>query len=1025
MLSETEDNLLRTMSLLSLMFSDEEISAILPKGSVHSFKQGEVVLIEGTLPESLIIPLSGSVELYSQVGQETIINGQVQPGRTINTFSLLRNVPYQYSARFKEAGTALVFSVSIITEKLKRHPELKTYLLGMTESHDLRRVSKDIQSLGCSQEFRIHFIANLHAKEFRPQEWLNRPHEVPTESIYLVEGQLTAQKAKVEPGKPVLHIQIPSRTWYGWKTMVEGEASRHLLKSISHGKYLSLSSEKLRFLQENFAEDFDLFHDSQVSGKQADDEEDDNSEEVDIESLIKESSKAKRKFWQSLPWVEQSDVMDCGPACMAMISSFYNHKIPIQYWRTQLSTSRDGTSLFDLALTSERNGFTSCALAVEDLSTLEKEFFPAIALRQYHYLVVYSVTSKAITVGDPSLGIVKMKPEEFYKGFENSVLFLKPNEAFFDLPVTGGQYGHYFQLLSGLHKELAVSLSVSLMMVILGLLTPILSQVFLDDILVNRDENLLKIVIGVSLVVTLLQGFLGWARVYYVNYIGIKYSYKAKSIFMKKMLSLNYKFFADRHVGDFTKRLSELDKIKNFLLDSVEVLLVSSLSIVVYTFALFIYSPMIAGTFFAVVPVFFLISWFSGKKLSGLYQTIFKESSELSSQLTDTIKAIPTVKAMTAEVACRWRYEEKFINLCKAERNFTLTGSAIGVIGSFYTSLVNYLIMGLCGYLAIKGDLTPGQVVAVTMISGNILGPLLSISGKLDDAFEIKAAMGRINDILLAPSEGAQNRGRIRKDQLLGEIEFKDVWFRYGGEGSDWVLKGINFKIEAGQNVAFVGPSGSGKSTIAALIARMFEPTKGQIFIDGRDYLDYEISWLRTQLGILHQESHLFHGTIMENIAFSDPNVDTAKVVMAAERAAAHDFIVKKPNDYNYMISAGGFGLSGGEKQRISLARTLYRDPTILILDEATSALDGIAESSLLGRMKEQVHGTTINIAHRYSTVLHSDYALVLLEGRVVGFGTHEDLASENTVYKKLFSLSDEEVSQLPPNVIPMDEGVA
>ncbi|MFL5783313.1 MAG: ABC transporter transmembrane domain-containing protein [Bacteriovoracaceae bacterium] len=1023
MLSQEEKELLTNRSILNLIFTEDEIEDVLRAGFVEPCEAGATIVEEGSIPKHVLIPLNGLVELFSVLGHETIINGVVQPGRTINTYSILREVPYQYSARFKEPGAVIRIPMRLVHDKLAHHPELRTYLLGMTESHDIRRLAKDIQSIGCSVDFKVNFLASLTLKEFRPQEWLNNPNEVPTEALYLLEGQLTSQRFKPDPGKPLLQIQVPSRSWFGWKSLVDEETSRHILKSVTGGRFFSLSSELLNKLKQEFPEDFELYHESIVAGNQTEKEDDEEGEEVDIESLIKESVRPKKKFWKSLPWVQQSDQMDCGPACMAMISAYYNHKIPIQYWRTQMSTGRDGTSLFDLALTSERNGFTSCALSVEDLSTLDKDFFPAIALRQYHYLVIYSVTKKAITVGDPAIGIVRMKPEEFYEGFEQSILFLKPNEAFFELPVTGGQYKHFFQMLEGLHKELFLSFSVSLMLVLLGLLTPVLSQVFLDDILVNRDENLLKIVLGVAVGVTLIQGFLGWARAYYVNYVGIKYSYKANTIFMKKMLSLNYKFFADRHVGDFTKRLGELDKIRNFLLSSFEEIILACISIIIYTTALLFYSPMVAGAFFAVVPVFFLISFLSGNKLSGIYQKIFKESAELNSQLTDTIKAIPTVKSMTAELACRWRYEEKFVNLSKASRDFSLAAATLNVISSFYTGLVNYLIMGLCGWLAIKGELSPGQVVAVTMISGNILNPLLLLASKVDDAFEIKAAMGRINDILLAPSEGSQKKGRLKKDSFLGEIEFKDVWFRYGGEGSDWVLKGVNFKIEPGQNVAFVGPSGSGKSTIAALIARMFEPTKGQIFIDGRDYLDYDISWLRSRLGILHQESHLFHGTIMENIAFSAPDIDTAKVVEAAERAAAHEFIQKKPNDYYYMISAGGFGLSGGEKQRIALARTFYRDPSILILDEATSALDGIAETNLLQRLKDQVTGTTINIAHRYSTVMHSDYALVLFEGRVVGFGTHDDLSRDNEIYQKLFGVAQEE--KLPENVLKLGEGVA
>jgi ATP-binding cassette, subfamily B, bacterial HlyB/CyaB len=1004
-LNSDEQNLLRSRSILNLIFPEAELNELIETLEVEAFEAGEVIIEQGENPEEFFIPITGMVELFSVVGLEDIVNGFVQPGRSLNTYSVLRQNPYQYSARFQEAGTLVRIPASLIQERLDAYPELRSYLLGMTESQDIRTLSKEIQSIGCSTDFKIHFIAALKPKNFNPQEWIIDPGSIPTEAIYLVEGNLISQKAQAQVGEQVLRIPVPARSWFGWNQVVEGRESKTLLKSISPARILSLSKVTLENLQEDFPEDFSLYHETVSAGRlsEVDQEDDQEGEAFDIEEIIRSQKTPKRMFWQSYPWVQQSDEMDCGPACLAMVSSYFQRKIPIQYWRSQLSTGRDGTSLFDLALISERNGFMAQALAVEDLTELGKRSFPVVALRQYHYMVVYSASKKWITVGDPGIGIVRMKPEEFYEGYEQAVLFLKPTDAFFNLPIPKGQYGHFLIMLSELKPELILSLCVSLVMVVLGLLTPILSQIFLDDILVNRDENLLKIVLGVAIGLSFIQGFLGWARAYYSNFLAIKFSFRANSVFMRKMLSLNFKFFADRHVGDFTKRLSEMDKIRDFLLNTAEDLAVAFLSVAVYTAALLIYSPLVAGVFFATVPFFFLLSYISGSKLSTLYQTVFKESAEIGSNVTDTIKAIATVKSMGAETACRWRYEEKFVNLSQAERKFALTASGLQVSSSLFTSLVNYLIMGLCGFFAIKGELSPGQVVAVTMISGNILRPLLSICEKIDDIQEIKAAMGRINDILLAPSEGAEHQGRLKKDFLRGEIEFKDVWFRYGGEGSDWVLKGVSFKIEPGQNVAFVGPSGSGKSTIANLVARMYEPTKGQIFIDGRDYLDYEVAWLRSQLGILQQESHLFHGPIFENIAFSDPNVDIARVVTAAEEAAAHEFIIKKPGEYFYMISQGGYGLSGGEKQRISVARMLYQRPKILVLDEATSALDGIAEKTLLDNLKSKVKGTTINIAHRYSTVLHSDYALVLLEGKVVGFGTHSDLIEENDVYRSLF----------------------
>jgi hypothetical protein len=245
MLSQEEKELLVNRSILNLIFQEDEIEDVLRLGIVEPCEAGQVIVEEGTQAQFLIIPLNGQVELFSVLGQETIINGVVQAGRTINTYSILREVPYQYSARFKELGAVIKFPAKVVHDKLAAHPELRIYLLGMTESHDVRRVAKDIQSLGCSTEFKIKFIASLVLKEFRPQEWLNNPSEVPTEAIYLLEGQLTSQKYKPAPGQPVLQIQVPARSWFAWKSLCDGEPSRHILKSITSGRYFSLSDEKM------------------------------------------------------------------------------------------------------------------------------------------------------------------------------------------------------------------------------------------------------------------------------------------------------------------------------------------------------------------------------------------------------------------------------------------------------------------------------------------------------------------------------------------------------------------------------------------------------------------------------------------------------------------------------------------------------------------------------------------------------------------------------------------------------------
>jgi ATP-binding cassette subfamily B protein len=1020
MITDAQFDLLANQSLLTLLFSQDEIVRLRPVLEFINFKESQTVTNEGTPCEFVFIPVSGELELQSKVGEQFIPNGLVLPGRAVNPYAFLRDVAYQYSAVSKKETIVCKIPVSLVTERIKAKPELKTYLLSMTESHDIRTIAKEIDSIGCGKDFKINFICALVEKQFRPNEWIVSPDIPVHESIYLLEGQLVQQRFK-NSAAHVGQTSVPGRTWACWSHLINKTSPGFILKSVSNTKVFAIKESEIHKLKNRFPEDFALFSESVLSGRNEAVEDIESDEAVDLAKIIEAAPKRRKYFWQSYPHVQQSDFMDCGPACLTMISLYYNHNISIQFWRSQLSTSREGTSLFDLAQTSERCGFTSYSLEIDDLQNLDAGFFPCIALRQYHYLVVYKVTSEHLIVGDPAIGVRKISWPEFNDGFEKVVLFLKPTEGFFKLPESKSSYSHYLQLLKGLEKELALSFLTSFLIVLLGLFTPVISQVFMDDILVRKDFDLLKIALAGAAIVTLLNGFLHYTRTYYTNFLAAKFDFRAHSTFIKKMLSLNYKYFADRHVGDFTRRLSELEKVKHFMLTSVEKVIISLLSLTLYSAVLVFYSHEVAIAVFTATPVFFLISWFAGKKLTSLYQIIFKESADLDSAVTDTVKGISTIKSLQAELATRWRYEEKLVAFLKAGRSFVLTSSIISVFAGFYSQFLNFGLMGFASYMAIKGDLTPGQVIAVTMIAGQVLTPLQELAAQFGEIIEMKAIFDRLNDVLLTNSEQANNRGRVKKENLRGEIEFKDVWFRYGGEGSAWVLKGVSFKIEAGQNVALVGPSGSGKSTIAALLMRMFEPTKGQIFIDGRDYLDYDVYWLRSQIGVLEQQSNLFKGSILENIGFSEPTVDIAKANDAAQKAAALQFISEKPDGFGYMIAPGGLGLSGGEKQRIALARTLYAEPKMLVLDEATSALDGIAESELLQNLKQQTNMTKVSIAHRFSTVKFSEFVLVLFNGKVAGFGTHDELADTNSIYQQLFGLH----LNLLQNMSSEDEGAA
>ncbi len=990
-------------SILQILYSPEEFEAAIEHFDVRSYKSGQIIAREGDVPDGLLIPLTGIIEIFSKNFEELLTSGTIQPFRSVNTYVALRQRPLNYSIRFEADGDLLVIPQNELQRILRMKPDAAIYLSLVTENIEIRSLAKALDSLGCSLAFKIAFVSKFDFHNFEPQTWLLQSQEKVQRAYYFFEGQVINQQKLGDSGR-LVQWPVPCRKWSLWNETLSQVALTSVYKTTARTTGISVSAENLLSLRNDFSEDFEKLQESLNQGISAESSQSEIAQDFDIEKFLNVSKAINRSRFKTWPWVAQADEMDCGPACLAMVSQYYGKNTTLQFWRNILSTNKNGTSLFDLALIAEKNGYTASALQVESVEELDPLLLPFIILRQDHYLVVYDIKPGKIIVGDSRSGIATLSLEEFNDGFEQAVLVLKPNEEFSSLPERRFKYGHFFTLLMDFKLELSLSFFISFMMIILGLGTPLLTQIFLDDVLVRRDLNMMWLAFSGGLMLAVVKSFMGWSKTYYQNYLATKLDYKLSSLFLKKIISLPYSYFVDRHVGDMVTRFQELEKLKFFLLHSSENVILSFLSLVIYGLILFVYSPTVALTVFGSMPILMLFTWFTGRKLSVIGQEMFRNNTEVTSSLTDTFKGIAVIKSLGGELATRWRYQEKLIQLLKSERAFEIKAKSFDVVVTFYIEIIKYLAMGVSVYMAINGQLSPGQVIAITLLTGQVFGPLLQISKEFGEIQQVFSIFDRLNDVFFTQSEDSKKRGQVKKSKLQGEIEFRDVWFRYGGEGADWVLKGLNFKIEAGAKLAIVGPSGSGKSTIVGLLTRMYEPTKGQIFIDGRDYLDYDVNWLREKVGILYQESQLFNGSIAENIAFSDPEINQNRVTEVCQQANAQAFVESKPMAYDYRLSHAGMGLSGGEKQRVALARTFYKQPDVLVLDEATSALDGEAESELLNTLNKTTQNkTVINIAHRYSTVLSSDLVFVLAQGKLVGFGSHYDLERNNEMYQKLF----------------------
>lgn len=1005
-LNEVEEQFPRLYedSILSLLFDEKDYAHLKSKFEVIDFAENHNIMTEGQISDGIYIVLKNPATVSTKNDHETTDYGNVIPYRTLSTYAVLRSLPMNYSAYFKDSGTVLFVANLFLEEAKNKRPDHISYLMAITENIEIRNLAKTLEEIGCSKDFKIKFISGLEEQYYEPHTVLVYQNSKPDETYYILDGHCLFQK-KQDLDQKVYQWPAQQRSWLLWQPFTDETFSTSVLKTTSKTKVLKFNKHTYDLLKNDYSDDIQKLNKYIIEGSVNQNLSSERDEEINLDEIFKKTRSKKLAFWQSYPWVHQADQMDCGPACLAMLSQYYGRKVSAQYWRQVMSTDRSGTSAFDLSQTAERNGFITASIELTDIRKLDPQFLPIVVLRKYHYVVIYEYHKNHLIIGDPGVGIIKMSIDEFHEGFENLAIIIKPNDEFDSLPEQKHKYKHFLSLFTDLKKEIAVSFLISFLMIILGLSTPLISQIFIDDVLVRKDINWMWFCFGAGFLIATSQAALSWAKTYYSNYLSSKLDYKMHSLLLKKILDIPYKFHSEKHVGDFTKRFHELATVKNFFLHTSEDVVLSLLSAIIYSLVLLAYAPSVAIMAFATLPIFALISWFGGKKLVQINQEIFRHSAESESFLTDLIKGIAAIKSIGAELSSRWRYEEKLIKLLKLGRTYELHAETVNTVFHLYSSLVRYALTGLCVLLAVWGELTAGQVLAVTIIAFNLFDPLLRITDQFGEIQHIFSVFDRINDIFLIKDEYSNKKGRLIPDQFKGEIEFKDVWFRYGAESSEWVLKGVNFKIEAGQKVSVIGPSGSGKSTLVGLLNRMYEPTRGQILIDGRNYLNYDIHWLRQKIGILQQDSPLFSGSIMENIAFSKPEFDLAEVTIAAEKANAHDFIELKPNGYEYFLTHGGQGLSCGEKQRIALARTLYMNPKILLLDEATSALDGETEETLIQNLnKFNKDATLLNIAHRYSAAVFCEYALVIAKGKVVGFGTHEELANSNIIYQKLFS---------------------
>ncbi|MCM0590696.1 MAG: peptidase domain-containing ABC transporter [Gloeotrichia echinulata DEX184] len=717
------------------------------------------------------------------------------------------------------------------------------------------------------------------------------------------------------------------------------------------------------------------------------------------------------RLTKQYPFYAQQSGADCGAACLVMIGNYWDQRFSVNRLRDMTNVNRSGASLRALAAAAENLGFASRPVKAT-LEKLAEQPLPAIAHWEgKHYIVVYEITKKRVIVCDPALGQRSLTKSEFNQGWTGYALLLQPTSVLKDAKDESTSFWKFFSLIKPHYWVLLEVLIASIFIQLFGLVTPVFTQLLLDRVLVQRSVSTLNAV-GVGMIVFGLFGIaMNGVRQYLLAHTANRVSISLLVGFIKHTFRLPLSYFESRFVGDIVSRIQENQKIQSFLTGQTLSIILDMMTLVIYLALMFSYSWRMALFVLLTVPPFFIMALASTNILRRISREIFNAGAEENSYLIESLTGIRTVRSLAIEQTVRWRWEELLHDLVKKGFNAQIIVNNLQIVSGVIQTFVNASLMWFGASQVIEGELTIGQLVAFNMLVGNVLSPFQRLSMLWNELQEIIISTERINDVLEAePEEDLHKKPRKSLGKLRGNIRFENVTFRYHPESEKNVLENVSFEIQPEQMVAVVGRSGSGKTTLSKLILGLYPTTDGKVLVDGHNVSGVSLQSLRSQIGVVDQDTFLFGGTIRENISIAHPEASLEEIIQAARFAGADEFIQQLPMGYESQIGEGGGMLSGGQRQRLAIARALLGNPRLLLFDEATSHLDSESERIIQNNLKTILQGrTSVIIAHRLSTVRNADLILVLDRGLLVESGTHDELIVKKGHY---YYLNQQQLSQ-------------
>ena len=701
-------------------------------------------------------------------------------------------------------------------------------------------------------------------------------------------------------------------------------------------------------------------------------------------------------------------------ACLRMLARHFDlpfrRDVLSRILNDQLKRSGQGVlPLQAVAAICDLLGLRTTSLQPNSADLLTRLPFPAFTLINGRPLLLWQARQQQLLVGDPVAGQRWMDAVELLEqsaGEQLPVLCLERSPS---TPKARFGLGWFLPAIQKHRNALLQVVITSFFVQLLGLFNPLLIQQIIDAVISQGNFSSLNVLGTLLVAMALAQALLGSLRTYLFSDTTNRIDISLGASIIHHLLRLPLSYFSKRPVGEVSSRIGELEKIRSFLTGTALTVLLDAVFSVVYVAVMLLYSVPLTFAALGVLPLFVGLTMGVAPIIRRQLRQQAEANAKVQSHLVETLSGMETVKGQGMELPSEWRWEQLYGGKIEAGFRNTITSTAAGSANQFLGQVSGLIVIWLGAMLVLEGKMTLGQLIAFRILSGYVTSPLLRLASLWQNFQETSLSLERLSDIVDHREEieiAGENLPPI--PPLQGAISYEGVNFRFASSGPLQLLN-VSFEIPAGSFVGVVGSSGSGKSTMLKMLTRLFDPMEGTIRIDGYDIAKVDLYSLRTQVGVVPQDSLLFDGTVQANIALTRPDASFEEITGAAQVACAHDFIQALPGGYSSSVGERGSGLSGGQRQRMAIARMVLKRPRLLVLDEATSALDVNTEQQVTRNLAEVYRGSTVLfITHRLGSLRHADHILVMHQGSLVEQGTHTELMKLGGRYATLYRQQEE-----------------